>query len=357
MRGTRVQRVLRILKEERTDGLLITDMATIRYLSGFTGSEASVLITTEAFFILVDSRYTSQAKQEAPFFATTKIVKRSEDTARLIRRLKLGRVGFDAATVSVSLYKELEEQLKGVELLAVKESFATLRVRKDRSELGLIRQAIGIATAGFRQILPLLHTGTTEKEIAAELEIAHKRAGADKLSFDTIVASGKRSALPHGVASSKKIGPGEFVTIDFGIQYQGYCTDETCTVVNGKPTQKQREVFAVVKAAHDRAIEKIKPGVSCKKVDAAARDYIAKKGFAKHFGHGTGHGVGLSVHEEPRVSPLSEGALEEGMVITVEPGIYLPDWGGVRLEDMVLVTRGGCEVLTSLEKTLRIALS
>lgn len=354
MRGTRVQRVLRILKEERTDGLLITDPATIRYLSGFTGSEASVLITTEAFFILVDSRYTTQAKREAPHFTTKKITKRTEDTARLVRRLKLGRVGFDATALSVALHKELVEQLKGAELVAVKESFARLRMRKDRSELALIRQAIVIATAGFRQILPLVATGTREKEIAAELEIAHRRAGADKAPFDTIVASGKRSALPHGVASSKKIGPGELVTIDFGTQYQGYCTDETCTMVNGTPTQKQREVFAVVKAAHDRAIEKIKPGLSTKKADAAARDYIARKGFGEHFGHGTGHGVGLSVHEEPRLSPLSDETLEEGMVVTVEPGIYLPGWGGVRLEDMVLVTRGGCEVLTSLEKTLRI---
>lgn len=354
MRGTRVQRLLRILKEERADGLLITDLATIRYLSGFTGSEASVLITTEAFFILVDSRYTSQAKREASHFITVKIVKRAEETARLIRRLKLDRVGFDATALSVASHGELEAQLRGVGLVAVKDSFSKLRTRKDCSEIALIRRAIAIATAGFREIVPLVRTGITEKEIAAELEIAHRRAGADKVPFDTIVASGPRSALPHGVASNKKIRPGELVTIDFGIQYQGYCTDETCTVVNGTPTQKQREVFAVVKAAHDRAIEKIKPGVPTKKVDAAARDYIAKKGFGKYFGHGTGHGVGLSVHEEPRLSPLSDETLKEGMVVTVEPGIYLPRWGGVRLEDMVLVTRGGCEVLTSLEKTLRI---
>lgn len=354
MRGTRVQRVLRILKKEHTDGLLITDVATIRYLSGFTGSEASVLITTEAFFILVDSRYSSQAKREAPRFTMKKIVKRTEDTTRLIRRLKLKRLGFDATTVSVALHKELEAQLKGVELVAVKDPFSKLRTTKDRSEIALIRQAIAIATTGFRRILPLLTTGTREKEIAAELEIAHLRAGADKSSFDTIVASGPRSALPHGVATSKKIRPGELITIDFGVQYQGYCSDETCTVVNGAPTQKQREVFAVVKAAHDRAIDKIKPGVLCRKVDAAARDYIARKGFGAYFGHGTGHGVGLSVHEEPRLSPVSDEILEEGMVVTVEPGIYLPGWGGVRLEDMVLVTRGGCEALTSLEKTLRI---
>ena len=352
MKKRRIQRAVNILREKKVDALLINDLTNVRYLSGFTGSEASVIITPEAFFILVDSRYTSQAKIEAPLFQISKISKRIEDTAKLITRLKLKKIGFDAKNISYSDFKELEEKLSHCKLIPIEEPLLKLRVSKEKDEIKIITKAISIATFGFNQVKGQIKTGITEKEIALELEIALKRAGADKLPFDIIVASGKRSALPHGIASNKKIGRGELVTIDFGVQYQGYCTDETCTLINGKPTTKQKKIFSIAKDAHDRAIERIKPGISSKKVDQAARDYISKKGFGKYFGHGTGHGVGLSVHEEPQLSPLKNETLEEGMIITIEPGIYIPNWGGVRIEDMVLVTRDGCEVLTVLPKRL-----
>jgi Xaa-Pro aminopeptidase len=354
MEKKRIRKAVRVLKEENVDALLIADMVTIRYLSGFTGSEASVIITPEAFFVLVDSRYTTQARREAPLFHISRISKRTEDTARLIARLKVKKVGFDAKSITYADHQALEERLSKTSLIPVHEPLSKLRMRKERGEVDIIREGIGIAANGFNQIKDQIRTGTTERDVALALEFALRKAGAEKMSFDTIVASGKRSALPHGIASAKKIRSGEFVTIDFGIQYQGYCTDETCTVITGAPTQKQKKVYSTVQEAHDRAIDKIKPGVSSKEVDSAARDHIEKRGFGKYFGHGTGHGVGLSVHEEPRLSPLTSVALEEGMVVTVEPGIYIPNWGGVRIEDMVLVTRDSREVLTVLPKRLEV---
>ena len=354
MKKRRIRKAVRILKEEKIDALLITDMVTIRYLSGFTGSEASVIMTPEAFFVLVDSRYTTQARREAPLFHISRISERTEDTARLISRLKSKKVGIDAKSITYADYKELEERLAKTSLVPVREPLLKLRMRKEGEEINIIREGIGIAAYGFNQIKDQIQPGKAERDVAVALEFALRKAGAEKMSFDTIVASGKRSALPHGVASNKKIRTGELVTIDFGIQYQGYCTDETCTVVAGTPTQKQKKVFGIVKEAHDRAIDKIKPGASSKKVDRAAREYIERKGFGKYFGHGTGHGVGLSVHEEPRLSPLTSEVLEEGMIVTVEPGIYIPNWGGVRIEDMILVTRDGREVLTVLPKRLEV---
>jgi Xaa-Pro aminopeptidase len=354
MKKNRIRKAVRILKEEKVDALLITDMVTIRYLSGFTGSEASVIITPEAFFVLVDSRYTTQARREAPLFHISRVSKRTEDTAKLIARLKIKKAGFDAKSITFADHKELEEGLTKTSLVPVHEALSKLRMRKEKGEADIIREGTGIAANGFNQIKDQIRAGTAERDVALALEFALRKGGAEKMSFDTIVASGKRSALPHGLASNKKIRTGEFVTIDFGIQYQGYCTDETCTVITSAPTQKQKKVYTTVKEAHDRAIDRIKAGVSSREVDRAAREHIEKKGFGSYFGHGTGHGVGLSVHEEPRLSPLTNEPLEEGMIVTVEPGIYIPNWGGVRIEDMVLVTRDGREVLTALPKRLEV---
>jgi Xaa-Pro aminopeptidase len=350
----RIDRALQILKKEKVEALLINDLTDIQYLSGFTGDEASALIAPEALFLLVDPRFTTQAKLEAPLFQTLKIFKRIEDTIKLINRLRVKKVGFDAKAISYADFKQLEKGLSGTALIPTEEGLRTLRMKKEKEEIKVIRQAITISTQGFQKTKEEIKFGVTEKEVATSYESAVKEAGADKLAFDIIVASGKRTALPHGVASGKKIGTHELIMIDFGIRYQGYCSDETCTMVMGTPTRKQKEIFNIVKTAHDRAIEKIKPGVSSQKIDRAARGYIEKKGFEKYFGHGTGHGVGLSLHEEPRISPLKNEILEEGMVFTIEPGIYLPNWGGVRIEDMVVVTRGGCEVLTLVPKKLEI---
>jgi Xaa-Pro aminopeptidase len=350
----RLNRALQFLKREKTEAFLITDLTDIRYVSGFTGDEASALIAPGALFLLVDSRFTTQAKIEAPFFQTLKITKRVEDSIKLINRLKIRKTGFDPQAISFGDFRQLEKGLTRTTLIPVEGGLRQLRIKKEKEEIKAIRQAIAISTQGFQKLKEEIKVGITEKELAYVYESEVKKAGADKLAFETIVASGGRSAMPHGVASEKKIGATELVVIDFGIYYQGYCSDETCTVLTGNPTSKQKEIFNIVKTAHDRAIEKIKPGVSSQEIDKAARRYIEKKGFEKYFAHGTGHGVGLCVHEEPRISSMNKQILEEGMVFTVEPGIYLPQWGGVRIEDMVVVTRSGCEVLTLMPKKLEI---
>ena len=348
----RINRALQILKQEKVDAFLLTDLINIRYLSGFKGSEASAMITPEALFLLVDSRYTAQAKIEAPLFRVSKILKRTEDTIKLIKRLKLKKVGFDAMAISYADFQELEKGLLGCTLVPAGEKIRTLRIKKEKEEVKIIRQAITISTQGLHEMKKQIKPGVIEKEVAKAYEVAVKEMGADKLSFETQVASGKRSAMPHGVASNKKIGKRELVVLDFGIQYQDYNSDETCTLVTGKPTLKQKEIFSIVKTAHDRAIDYIKPGVSSRKVDEKARGYIAKRGFERYFGHATGHGVGLLLHEEPHISPLKNEILEEGMIFSIEPGIYLPNWGGVRIEDIVMVTKNGCEVLTLVPKKL-----
>jgi Xaa-Pro aminopeptidase len=215
-----------------------------------------------------------------------------------------------------------------------------------------MKAAIDISTKAFRHILDMLRTGTVENEVAFEMECFMKKSGADAVSFDTIIASGKRSALPHGKASAKRIDKGDLILIDFGSRFQGYHSDETCTVVLGRPSPEQKKVHQVVKDAHDKAIEMVRPGIPICEVDGTARNYIRDCGYGDYFGHGLGHGVGLVVHEEPGVSGESKGVVEDGMVFTIEPGIYIPDWGGVRLEDMILVTSQGAEVLTSLPKEL-----
>jgi len=222
MKKRRIRKAVRVLKEEKVDALLITDMVNIRYVSGFTGSEASVIMTPEAFFVLVDSRYTTQARREAPLFHISRISKRTEDTAKLISRLKVKKVGFDSKSITYADYKELEERLAKTSLVPVRESLLKLRMRKEGDEINIIREGIGIAAYGFNQIKDQIQAGKAERDVAVALEFVLRKAGAEKMSFDTIVASGKRSALPHGVASSKKIRTGELVTIDFGIQYKGY---------------------------------------------------------------------------------------------------------------------------------------
>ncbi|RQW77102.1 MAG: M24 family metallopeptidase, partial [Geobacter sp.] len=213
-------------------------------------------------------------------------------------------------------------------------------------------RSAAIASAALLHVLTQVKPGAVERDIALALEFSLKQAGADDKSFDFIVASGPRGALPHGKASDRVIGTGELVTIDFGGIYRGYCSDETVTVAVGEPDARQREIYGIVKDAHDLAIAAAKPGISFRDLDGKARAYIDAKGYGRYFGHGLGHGVGLEVHEKPVVSSRGEGVAEEGMVFTIEPGIYIPDWGGVRIEDTVVVERDGCRTLTKVPKEL-----
>jgi Xaa-Pro aminopeptidase len=227
-----------------------------------------------------------------------------------------------------------------------------LRLRKDSHELAHIRLAIRRAEESFRELQQFIKPGATERELALKLEYLMRDKGARRAAFDTIVASAGNGAMPHASVTGRRIRKGDLVTIDFGAEANGYCCDITRTICIGRPTARQREIHELVRSAQESAMKSVRPGVSCKSVDDAAREVIRKAGHGAHFGHGTGHGIGLMVHEGPSVSPLSKDSVEPGMVFTVEPGVYIPGWGGVRIEDMVLATDGGIKVLTTLPREL-----
>ncbi len=336
------------------DFLLVLDLATIRYLAGFTGSDGALVLSADDAWFLTDSRYTTQANLEVVGARVVEYRKKLDGITELLKGNAARRLGFEAEHTTVAMHGALVAALPGVELVAVGDELVALRAVKDAGEIDLLGTCAGIASAALLSILERIRPGVTEREIALELEFAMKRGGADEKSFDFIVASGLRGALPHGKASDKPLGSGELVTLDFGAVYRGYCSDETVTVALGQPDARQREIYMTVRDAHDRAVEMVRPGVSLKELDDAARGYIEAQGYGSFFGHGLGHGVGLEVHEKPVVSYRSDGIVEEGMVFTIEPGIYIPDWGGVRIEDTVVVTADGCRLLTTVPKELMV---
>ncbi len=342
-----------VLRRNHLDGLVFWGLENIRYLCGFTGSDGALIVTPGERIFLSDSRYEEQAQKQIRDASFQKYRQKIKGVAECLASLKLRRVGFESAAMPFDHYEKLKGLAPRVSLRPIAGDLRTLRIRKEAEEIATIRRAVEIATESFRDAQPRLRPGAGERVIAEFLECRMKRRGGDKPAFDTIVASGERGALPHGAPSGKRLRAGESVVVDFGARFQGYHSDETKTVILGNPTPRMRRAYNVVRRAQEKALRAIRPGVSVRAIDRTAREVIEAAGFGKFFGHGTGHGVGLAVHEEPVISPLGRGIVEEGMVFTVEPGIYIPGWGGVRLEDMVLVTSRGCELLTSLSKDLQ----
>lgn len=346
---TRLERMRQRMQEEKIDTFVVLRPENGRYLSGFTGGEATLVVTLERAFLLTDFRYIEQAKEQAPDF---EIVKTGHDHFLTIVEIGLQskRVGFEGDFITYSDYEKLKQSFPHCELLTLPSLVNELRSIKDEQEINLIRQAVRIADNAFSEVLKSIEVGQMEEKIGLDLEFSMRRLGASGGSFEFIVASGNRSAMPHGTASSKQVQAGEFLTMDFGAIYQGYCSDITRTIFLGEPTEKHREVYALVLAAQQAGIRAVAPGRTGKEVDAVARKIIEDAGFGEYFGHGLGHSVGLAIHEGPNLNMREERVLEPGMVLTVEPGIYIPDWGGVRIEDIVLVTENGCEVLTQAPK-------
>jgi len=346
---SRLERMRQKMREEKIDAYVVIRPENGRYLSRFSGGEATLYITAAKAFLLTDFRYIEQATAEAPEF---EIIKTGQDHFEALADLgqQAQRVGFEGDFVSYVNYGKLKEGFSHAELLSLPNLVTYLRSVKDQMEIETIRQAVKIADDAFADVLKSIEIGQTEAEIGLDLEYSMRRAGASGGSFQFIVASGVRGALPHGMASSKKIVSGEFLTMDFGAIYQGYCSDITRTVFLGEPEDKQRDVYEVVLAAQRAGIAAVAPGRTGKEVDAVARKIIVDAGYGDYFGHGLGHSVGLAIHEGPNLNMREERVLEPGMVVTVEPGIYIPDWGGVRIEDIVLVTDDGCEVLTQAPK-------
>jgi len=340
------------MRERGISALLVTRRENVRYLTGFTGSAGSALIGASGRPILVtDFRYQEQAGAEAP---GVKLLIQKKDHFTAIKaaaeQAGTGTLWFDETSLTLDRVKALRK-LK-LRLRGTKDLLAELRRQKDGFELALIRKAVRRAEQAFRETMPHVKAGATERELGLRLEILIREQGSRRAAFDIIVASGRNGALPHASVSDRRLREGDLVTFDFGAEADGYYSDITRTVCVGRPTERQREVHALVLRAQQNAIHAAGPGIDCAVVDRAARSTIENAGHGTQFGHATGHGIGLEVHEAPTVSALSKAVLKEGMVFTVEPGVYITGWGGVRIEDMVLVTRDGRRVLTSLPRDL-----
>lgn len=347
----RIQKLRAKMIAVGADGVFVTKPENMQYFSGFSGGEGALVITEEEAILITDFRYTEQAQQETEDFV---IVKQERAlTAEIVDVLKkcVSKVLVEQNYMQLETYLALTSALEGIEWIPTE--LDSLRTIKDENEIELIRKAVSISDQAFTEVISIIKAGMTEMEVAVELEYQMRKLGSERPAFPTIVASGVRGSLPHGTASNKVIQKGEFVTMDFGAVYQGYHSDITRTVCVGRASQKQKELYHIVLDAQLSGLAAVCAGKKNNAVDMAARYVITQNGYAENFGHGLGHGVGLEIHEWPRLSPKAEPmVLESGMVVTVEPGIYIPEWGGIRIEDTVVVTSNGCNKLTQSTKKL-----
>ncbi len=335
------------------DGMLVTKAKNRLYLSGFTGSAGALVITKEGMALVTDFRYTEQATAQAQGFTviTHGAGGYYKQTMEEAQKLGAKRLGFEAADMSVEEYHYFQSAADGMELVAVKGAVEQMRAVKDAAELDKLRKACAMTDRLFDFILGTMKPGMREQELATEMDIWMIRHGMSS-SFGAIVASGLRGALPHGRASAKVMEKGELVTIDFGGFLEGYTSDMTRTVCLGKADAKQKEIYSIVLESQLAGVKAARAGLKGREVDSVSRQVIESKGYGQYFGHGLGHGVGLEVHEEPRFSVTDETDIRPGMVLSVEPGIYIPGWGGVRIEDLVVITEGEAEVLYKAPKNL-----
>jgi len=365
----RIIKVRNMMKKEHIDTFLVLVEENRRYLSGFTGedtqfdeSAGALLITSDALLLATDSRYLIQAQNEAPGFEIICYEKGLvKELPTLMKRLKTKRLGFEGQRMSVAIFWKMEKAFQtadvAIEPVDMSEAFSDLRLIKDAAEIKTIKKAVEIAETGFKAFTEKLFIGITEAAAAWGLEKDLRDAGGQSLSFPVIAAFGENSALPHAIPGERVLKKREPILFDWGVRYNGYCSDMTRTFTMGNMTKKFKKIFLIVYDAQKIAIDQIRPGVSTKKIDEAARGYISDKGFKNFFGHGLGHGVGIAVHEVPSLSPMAEKdkLIEENMIFTVEPGIYIPDWGGIRLENMVHVTGDGVDVLNKLDVAMNLS--
>lgn len=357
----RLETFRNMLLEKQFDTFMILIEENRRYLSGFTGedtqfdeSAGALFVCSHNLILATDSRFELQAEKEAPLYD---LYCYKDGLAKalpeILDSLKTKRLGFESMRLSHFQYNDICEELKAgkiqIELLGVENFVEDLRLKKEEAEIKAIKKSLSIAESAFQSFLTTVSPGMTEKEAAWAMEKEIREAGADALSFSTIAASGPNSALPHAIPENRRFKKGEPILFDWGAKLDGYCSDISRTFVIGQTDETYRNVFTTVKDAQQFAIEAIRPGISGKKVDEVARNHIESRGYKDKFGHGLGHGVGLAVHELPRLSPFKDHVLETGMVVTVEPGVYLPGWGGIRIENMVVVREEGAEVLNDID--------
>jgi len=344
------------LATTRFDALLVSHLPNIRYLCGFTGSAGLLLVEAKGSTFFSDVRYDTQAHEEVEGSKVV-ITRKSplealgEFLAKRRKRARRQTIGLESDHFTLAEKKRLTQtRSSGVLFKDAPAMVERFRMIKDADEISKIRAAVLLGAKIYDRALEVLRPGVKEVEVAAEMELAARRGGAEAMSFETIIASGPRSALPHGRASSQAIAPGAFVVCDFGVILSSYCSDQTRTVWVGTPSDEARQAYEAVREAQQAAIDAVRAGVNAGEVDAAARTSLRKAGFGRYFTHSTGHGVGLEIHEAPRIGDGQREVLQPGMVITIEPGVYFPSKWGIRIEDMVVVTSKGCEVLTPTRK-------
>ena len=348
------ERVRKIFDTTGAGALFITDPHNVGYISGFMG-EGMLYLSRNRNVIITDSRYTEAAARQSDFEIIEE--KNSHRRVNILRECissdGIDIVGYEDNYMKCSEFSRYANGLQEVQQwLPLENQINAIRRIKTPEELECLAKAEAVGDAAFADILNILKPGMTELETAAELEYRMKKHGAQGLSFDTIIASGLNSSMPHAVPGNKKLETGDFVTMDFGCVIDGYCSDMTRTVVLGKADEKQKEIYSIVLRAQTEALSVLKAGMKGSEVDAVARNIIRAAGYGAYFGHGLGHSVGLYIHEDPRLSPTDDTVLEENMIETVEPGIYVPGFGGVRIEDMVVVTADGCRNLAHSPKEL-----
>ena len=341
------------LKEEKVDGFLITNEVNIRYVTSFTGSESILLITPNNSYLFTDFRYIEQAQRDIPWI---KIVEKKVSLIRTIcrklKRLNIKKLYVESLYLTLDQYSEIITNVKRIHAVPTKGIIEKYRKRKTREELEKLRRAIDIAEKAYYGIRKKIKVGVSEKNLADFLEFEIRKQGGEKSSFEIICATGTRASQPHARTTDRRIQEKDAILIDWGARFQFYNSDLTRISFIDRISPEFKKIYQIVLDAQCFAIDTVKPGRMAKDVDSAARNYIEKKGFGKCFGHGVGHGIGLEIHEGPTINRRSKEILEEDMVFTIEPGIYIPGWGGVRIEDMVLVTSSGCDVLTRVPKKL-----
>jgi Xaa-Pro aminopeptidase len=353
--ASRRDRLRKLLHQSAADALLVTNFKNVTYLTGFTGDDSFLLVTAGGETLISDKRYTTQLEEECPGL---KLEIRGPGermvpvTASVVKRNSIKRLGIEADSATVSLERSLAKALPKVELIATESLVERLRIVKDKDEIQQTRLACRQAERAYDAVRALVTLEMTELDFAAELEYQARRFGAKALSFPAIVAVGPRAALPHATPTAAKLSSSDFLLVDWGANSGLYMSDLTRIIVTAKISPKLRKVYGVVLTAQLAAIRAIRPGVTCEQVDRVARKIISKAGLGRAFGHGLGHGTGLEIHEAPRLAEGQKTKLRAGMIVTIEPGIYLPGWGGVRIEDDVLVTRTGHEVLSDVPKQL-----
>jgi len=352
--SNRQEKLKSVLGEHGIDGILITNLTNICYICGFTGSSATCLILPEKQYFISDGRYAEQSREQVSGFS--RVIENLSHLELLSAKKKNLvpdglKLGFEGDHLSVSQYNMMINLFPKTDWVCTKGILEDMQAVKDKSELNAIRTAVEITDSCYEKIIPRIKAGITEKEIANELVMYYRRQ-ADGEAYPPIVAGGPNGALPHAVPSDREFKKGDFIVIDAAAKYAGYHADMTRTPVLGEATDKHREIYGIVREAQESAVSLAKAGVSCKELDSIPRGIISERGYGKYFNHGTGHGLGLEIHTQPRISKLSDQVLQINNVVTVEPGIYLPGWGGVRIEDDIIIEENRCEVLNTTTREL-----